>query len=248
MPTPETIFLIAVTFLAAGFVKGVVGMGLPVVVLGVLATPLGLKEAMALMLMPSLLGNLWQSLAGGAMLDIVKRFWTFFLAAVFGIWIGVGILAGGRDKVLLGILGFMLCAYAGLASTRPRLTPPRPEHERWLGPLAGGLGGLMFGMTGMFIVPGILYLQALGLRRDLLVQTMGVTFVVISTSLALSMAGRSMMPAHLVLLSGLAFLPTIGGMMIGRRCRLRISEEGFRRLILAALFVSGLYNLGRALL
>ncbi len=248
MPTPETILLIGATFAVAGFVKGVVGMGLPVVVLGVLATPLGLKEAMALMLVPSLLGNLWQGLSGGALLEIVKRFWAFFIAAVAGIWVGVGILAGGRDTLMLGILGLMLCAYAGLASTRFRFAPPRPEHERWLGPLAGGLGGLMFGMTGIFIVPGILYLQALGLRRDLLVQAMGITFLVISMSLGLSMAGQRMMPANLVLLSVLAFLPTIGGMMLGRRCRLRISEEGFRRLILAALFASGLYNLGRAML
>ena len=246
MPTPETIFLIAVTFLVAGFVKGVVGMGLPVVVLGVLATPLGLKEAMALMLMPSLLSNLWQGLTGGGLVDILKRFWSFFTAAALGIWIGVGILAGGRETLLLGMLGFMLCAYAGLASSRFRPTPPGPAQERWLGPLAGGLGGVMFGMTGMFIVPGILYLQALGLRRDLLVQAMGVTFLVISTSLAVSMAGRKMMPTHLILLSALAFVPTIGGMMLGSRCRQRISEEGFRRLILAALFASGLYNLGRA--
>ena len=50
-----------------------------------------------------------------------------------------------------------------------------------MSPLMGGAGGLMFGMTGIMIVPGILYLQTLGLKRDTFVQALGLTFVTITT-------------------------------------------------------------------
>jgi hypothetical protein len=65
----------------------------------------------------------------------------------------------------------------------------------------GGLGGIMFGMTGNFIVPGILFLQALNLKRDMMVQALGLTFCTISTALALSMTQRSMLTPDLMMVS-----------------------------------------------
>ncbi len=66
MWTPETLAVVATAFLLAGFVKGVVGLGLPTVALALLTATLGLREAVALMLVPSFATNLWQGLAVSA--------------------------------------------------------------------------------------------------------------------------------------------------------------------------------------
>ena len=115
-----------------------------------------------------------------------------------------------------------------------------------MSPVAGGLGGVAFGMTGIFIVPGILYLQALGLKRDVFVQALGLTFVTISTSLLIGMAGRNLISGEQALVSTLAVAPTLAGLALGQRIRHRISEVLFRRLFFIALFGVGIYNLVRA--
>ncbi len=248
MPTLDVILLICATFFVAGLVKGTLGMGLPTIVLGVLAAPLGLKEAIGFMLLPSLCANIWQGLVGGAFLELLRRFWAFFLAAIFGIGIGVTILAAGRNDVLLGILGTVLCVYVGLSLSGKKLPQPEPGRERWYGPAAGGLGGVMFGMTGVFIVPGILYLQALGLKRDLLVQAMGVSFLIITITIFAFMTRWQLLAGDQVLVSGLAILPMFAGITLGYYCRQHISETAFRRIILIGLLISGIHLLSRALL
>ncbi len=248
MPTLDVLLLITGTFFVAGLVKGTLGMGLPTIVLGVLAAPLGLKEAIGFMLLPSLCANIWQGLVGGAFLELLRRFWAFFLAAVFGIGIGVAILAGGRNDILLGILGAVLCVYVVITLTHKKLPPPKPEGERWFGPAAGGLGGVMFGMTGVFIVPGILYLQALGLKRDVLVQAMGMSFLIITITIFAFMTRWQLLDGDQVLISGLAILPMFTGIALGYYCRRHISETAFRRIILIGLLISGIHLLSRAFL
>ncbi len=239
--------LVGATFFVAGLVKGTLGMGLPTIVLGVLAAPLGLKDAIGFMVLPSLCANIWQGLVGGFFKDLLTRFWSFFLAAIFGIGIGVAVLAGGRNEVLLGILGTVLCIYVVITLTHKKFPPPKQERERWYGPVCGGLGGVMFGMTGVFIVPAILYLQALGMKRDMLVQAMGLSFLIITATIIAFMARWELLDGERVLVSGLAILPMFAGITLGYYCRQLISEEAFRRIILIGLLISGIHLLGRSI-
>ena len=65
MQDPVTLTVVALTFLLAGLVKGVIGLGLPTISLALLTAALGLPQAMALLLVPSFVTNLWQAVAGG---------------------------------------------------------------------------------------------------------------------------------------------------------------------------------------
>lgn len=237
--------LIAVTFLTAGFVKGAIGLGLPVVVLAMLAATLGLRDALALFLIPGIVSNIWQMLAGPALGELFRRMWSYLLAAVVGIWLGTGILAGADTRLLEALLGGLLILYSAFSLLTPQLPPPG-RREGWMSPLAGGLGGLMFGMSGVFIVPGILYLQTLGLRRDVFVQALGLTFVTISTTLTLAMAGRDLVSAEQAMASTAALVPTFAGLFLGRRLRHLISERGFRRIFFLALVFVGLFMIWRS--
>ncbi|MCG8560027.1 MAG: sulfite exporter TauE/SafE family protein [Hyphomicrobiales bacterium] len=247
MWTPEIIALVTATFLFAGIVKGVVGMGLPLTVLGLLTATLGLKQAIVLMLVPALATNIWQGLVGGAFREIVRRLWSLLLASCVGIWIGAGLLARADALLLSGLLGVMLFAYSSFSLATPQIRPPG-RLEPWLSPLMGGLGGLSFGLTGTYMVPGVLYIQALGLSRDVLVQTLGIVFVVITATLSLSLSRHGLLPPEMGLMSAYALLPTAAGMVIGQRIRKGLSEALFRRLFFVALLILGAYLSGRAFL
>ncbi len=246
MSEPSTVALVFAAFFLGGVVKGSLGLGLPVVVLAVLAPVMELKHAMALVLAPAIITNIWQALNGPDLTGLVQRMWSFLAVAVIGIWAGTSVLARVDGAILTGILGVLLCVYSAVSLTTPQVPPPG-RREVWMSPVAGGLGGVLLGMTGIFIVPGILYLQALGMRRDLFVQALGLTFITISLGLALSMGGRSMITTELAVLSALAVVPSGVGLWLGTRVRKRISEEGFRRIFFVALIFTGVYMIWRAL-
>ncbi len=242
----EIIGLVAIAFLCAGFVKGALGLGIPVVVLAFLAAPLGLKAAMALIVVPCIIANVWQGLAGPHFKHVLKRLWSYLVAGCIGTWVGVGVLAGADANLLLALLGVVLIVYSGISLIGPQIPPPG-AREQIYSPIAGTVGGIMFGMTGTFIVPGILYLQALGFGRDAMVQAMGVTFAAITVAMALSFSGRGLLPADLLVLSAAATVPTGIGFLLGARYRSRISEDQFRTLFFAALVLVGIYLVWRAL-
>jgi uncharacterized membrane protein YfcA len=237
--------LIAAVFLLAGLVKGVVGLGLPSVSLGLLTALIGLPEAMALMLVPSFVTNLWQALAGGALAAIWRRLWRLLLAVCLGVWLGAGLLARGDTALLAGLLGILLALYAIVGLAAPRIPAPG-RREAWLSPLVGAVNGLLTGLTGSFVVPGVPYLQALGLPRDVLVQAMGVLFSVSTLALGLALGGHGRLGPGLGAVSAAATLPALLGMALGARLRRHLSERRFRQALFAALLLLGLYIALRA--
>jgi len=247
MLTIELILFVCATFLLGGIVKGAVGLGLPVVAIALLAPVLGLKSAMAIMVIPCFITNIWQGLSGGNFINIIRRIWPLLLTSFFGIWFGVYFLAVSNTYWLTAFFGLMLSIYSAFSLARPQIPPPG-KWEAWTTPMAGGISGFTFGLTGSYMVPGVLYIQALGLNRDMLVQTLGIIFILITGTLGLSLTSNNLMPAHLGYLSAIALAPTAAGIMLGLKLRRRISEEQFRRIFFWALLLIGIYMMIRALI
>jgi len=249
---PFTVLVTAATFLLAGTVKGVIGLGLPTVSLALLTATVGLTEAMALLIAPSLVTNVWQAVVGGHGRAILKRLWPFLATAGVTIWIGalaltrVDLALTRVDLALLSaLLGSLIVVYAGLSLTRPHFTVA-PRQEPWLGPLLGTTNGVFTGMTGSFVVPGVMYLQALGLPRDMLIQAMGILFLISTAALGIALGGNGLMTGEESILSFLAVAPALIGMVAGQKIRKRLSEERFRRVFFSGLLVVGAYIVVRA--
>lgn len=242
-----TVALILGAFFLAGLIKGLLGMGLPLITLAILASTLGVRETLSVMLIPGIATNAWQALAGPSFRRLARRLWPFLVAACIGIWFGTAVLAAARSETLIAIVGLTLTLYAAVALLRIEMPPPG-RHEPWMSPLMGGLGGVMFGMAGNMIVPGILYLHALRLPRDTFVQALGITFITITLALGTSLTGRGLMTTDLALMSALALVPTGLGLALGSRYRHHISEGRFRQLFLIGLVLVGLDMLRRGLI
>ena len=244
MLTAETMALVVGAFALGGFIKGAIGMGLPVVVLSALAMVMPVREAMAIFLIPGIASNLWQASSGPYLPGLARRLWPFLLGAICGIAVGVWILAGTESDVMVTVLGVLLILYSLFSLFTPRLPEPG-RHEPWLSPLAGASGGVLFGMVGVFIVPGLLYLETLRMPRDEFVQGLGLTFVTISAALAVSMTGFSLVTGELALLSVAGLVPAFAGIWAGRRIRHRISEAFYRKLFFFSLIATGIYMIAR---
>jgi uncharacterized membrane protein YfcA len=239
--------IVALTFLLAGSVKGVTGLGLPSVSLAILTATLGLKAAMAILIVPSFVTNVWQAAVGGHLAVILRRTWALLLAVCVGTWLGVGVLAKANADLLAGLLGAVLCIYAllGLAKVEPG-SPGRLEPM--LSPLVGALSGVLNGMTGSFVVPGVLYLQSLGFPRDGFIQSMGVLFTTSTIALAFALHDRQLLTGELAMLSAGAVIPALAGLVAGQVVRKYLSEQMFRMVFFAVLFALGAYIMVRALL
>lgn len=233
---------VGVVFLAAGFVKGVVGMGLPTVAMGLLAVTMPPVEAAALLLIPSAVTNLWQLLTGPSFGGLCKRLWTMMAGVVLGTVAGAGLLAGTHTGVASAGLGVALVLYAFVGLARPGFTTPA-RHEAWLSPLVGVATGLVTGATGVFVIPAVPYLQSLRLDREDLIQALGLSFTVSTAALAIGLFREGALASPTAQLAGsiAAVAPALAGMFIGQALRQRMSVETFRMVFLAGLLALGLY-------
>lgn len=240
-----TIIAIAGTFLLAGAVKGVIGLGLPTVSLALLAVAINLPNAMALLLVPSFVTNVWQAAVGGHGRDLLRRIWLFLLVATVTVRLGASALTRVDFSLLSALLGLLLVAYAAanLLGLRFRV---EARHEKWAGPLVGFVNGVLTGMTGSFVVPGVMYLQALGLSRDALIQAMGMLFTASTLALAFALKENDLLRMEHGAVSTMALAPAMAGMVVGQRIRNRLSEQLFRRIFFLALLALGAYLASRA--
>ena len=237
--------VIAATFVVAGFVKGVTGMGLPTVAMGVLGTLMPPVEAAALLLVPSFVTNVWQLLAGPRVRKLIARLWPMMLGIVLGTVAAASFIAGSGGQWAVVGLGVALALYAVAGLLAKRFHVPA-QHERWLSPAIGAVTGLVTGATGVFVVPAVPYLQGLGLKKEDLVQALGLSFTVSTIALAIGLAREHAVATGQLGASLFAVVPALLGMWIGQRVRGRIGAETFRRWFFVCLLALGLQLMARA--
>ncbi len=247
MNAPGSIWIgiFVLTFLAAGLVKGVTGMGLPTVAMGVLATTLPPAAAAALLVVPTFVTNVWQMLGGPGMRPLLRRLWAMMLCVVVGTFLGTRLLVSIDPAWSARLLGLALLGYALHALLAPALSVPARLESR-LSPLIGLVTGLLAGATGIFTVPAVPYLQALGLQKDDLVQALGLSFTVSTSALAGGLFVHGALAMDQLGLSLLALVPALAGMWLGARIRHRISPQSFRRCFLLLLMLLGLEQMLRS--
>lgn len=227
----------AATFLLAGFVKGIIGLGLPTVAVGLLGLVMAPAQAASLLIVPSLVTNVWQLAAGPRFLPLLRRLWPMMLGICLGIWAGIGLLTdtNGRATAALGV-SLVIYAATGLAQLR---FPMPARAETWLSPLIGAATGLVTAATGVFVIPAVPYLQALRLDKDDLVQALGLSFTVSTLALTINLARAGAFQPSAAGASLLALAPALAGMFIGQHVRSRVRPEVFRRWFFLGLLLLG---------
>lgn len=242
-----TILLIAVAFFFGGAMKGILGIGLPLVAVPLLATAFDPPTAIALMAAPVFTANLWQVARSGLARAVWRRFWPAFAPLVVTTVVAAQFVTRIDPRTGTLILSAIVIAFCV-----SQLVPPRfavtPRAERWLTPGLGGFAGLLGGVSNFFGPPLIAYLIALRLPKDTFVAAIGLLFLIGTTPLYASLAVSGTLNGPVLATSAAAALPNIAGVALGTRLRGRLSQQTFRRLLVAALLLIALNLIRRNLL
>ncbi|WGR95402.1 sulfite exporter TauE/SafE family protein [Bradyrhizobium sp. ISRA435] len=241
------LIFIAFAFLLAGFVKGTLGLGLPTVSMGLLAVTMPPGQAIAIVIVPAIITNIWQTFVGPYLRDILKRLWPLMVGTVVGIWLNAGLLTGPYAAYGTVVLGLLLVIYAIVGLSKFSFQVARRD-EKWIGGIVGVVTGLISAATGVQVIPSMPFMQAIGMERDELVQALGVFFTTATVALAFNLTASGLLTAATALPGAVAMAASFVGMFIGQTVRSRMEPDVFRRWFLISMILLGIYLAGSALL
>lgn len=225
--------------LAGGAVKGVLGMGLPLVSMPVMATFVGVPRAMALLVLASLMTSVWQSVAGGLAVPLAKRLWPMLAGMLAGTWLGVKALSSFHGSALYLTLGTIVAVFASILTRRVVFTIA-PRAEPWIGPVVGIASGVVGGLSMLFGPIYAMYFSGLKLDKETFVSAVALTNTWGTVALAGALAGFDLLGAAELAASFAALVPAFAGLALGTWLRRRIDEIVFRKTLAAVLFVIAL--------
>jgi uncharacterized membrane protein YfcA len=231
---PLLLGFIAAAFVAGGFVKGTLGAGLPLVVVPLLSLALPGHRAIGLVVIPVVFSNIWQTWETRVPVRELRRFAPLVAAQAVTTVLTVRATLALSEKMLALMIAVAVLIATGLMAWQPALKVS-PRSEKCWGFAAGVLAGLMGGVSSLTGPVIISYLMALRLPREIFIGSISVIYLCATVPLYSAMFWHGRIGSTEVLLSALALLPLWCGLRIGRACRMRLGERGFRRLLLAVL-------------
>jgi uncharacterized membrane protein YfcA len=226
------------SLIVAGFLKGIIGVGMPVVALPLLSLFIDVKSAAMLLSMPLILSNLPQALEGGETGRCLMQLMPVFLGMIPGLFLGVRVLLALDADIARIIAGLVLMGVGGVTLLAPKFK----LQSRLILPTGitfGFFGGILGGIAAM---PGplvFIFLLAKGLRGQAFTKEASLYLVVSAGLLAILLTASRQFSWLDVSVSTAAMLPVVLGMYVGRYMRDRIAPETFKKLVLIAVIAAG---------
>jgi hypothetical protein len=243
-PTALVLAAVAGAFVAGGVVKGLLGVGLPLVIVPLLALVIPSPKAIALMGIPIVLSNVWQAADSGHVVYALRRFATLLVTLAVATAVTARLALGLPVATLNALVAGALLLAVALMAWHPQLDIDARAERRW-GAAVGTLSGMMGGVSSLMGPVLITYLVALRLPRETFIGSISVIYLVGVLPLMGAMVSLDLLGVPEAILSGLALAPLFVGMALGKRLRSRVSEPAFRRLLLGFLTVVAVLLLAR---
>ena len=230
--------IVASAFLFAAFVKGVTGLGFSTTALPFLVYALGIKEALPLLIIPSIASNLIVMRDAGQFRPTASRFRWLYLAVAPGVVLGLSLLNWLDPIVSSAVLGIALILYCVIAWLQPDFRM-RPKIAKTLEIPVGFTTGLINGVTGSQVMPVLPFLLSLQLERNMFIQAINVSFTLSSLVMAIGLWKLGLMTLQSVEVSLLGLIVVLIGVRLGSHVRRWLSPAAFRSAVLIILTVLG---------
>jgi uncharacterized protein len=222
----------------AGIIKGATGLGYASSALPFLVMAVGLRPAMAIVILPVMATNVGVALSAGHFWETARRFQSLYVAMLPGIVIGIWALQQVDQAVAVRVLGAVMALYGILALMRPAWHLPRA----WEAPLqvpTGFLNGIVTGLTGAQVMPLFPYMLSLKMNVERTVQAVNLCVLIATSVLGVGLIVGGIMTQELFAYSVLGTVPALAGVAIGNDIRQRLQPEQFRRAALFTLLTLG---------
>ncbi len=240
--SPSQLATLAAAYFVAALVKGITGVGYSSTCLPILTLAFGLKDALPMVLVPSMASNIVVMASTEGFMDTAKRFWPMLLSAAAFVFLGLWALTAMNGETAAAALGLVLVLYVAfaLSSSSARRQVSEAKSRRFE-PLLGAATGFLNGLTGSQVMPVVPYLLSIkGLARERFVQASNQSFTLSSVMMLLGLGTHGLLTAPAVVASVLGLLPVALGVRIGQRISRHLAPESFRTAVLVVLALLGL--------
>jgi uncharacterized membrane protein YfcA len=245
--TPVQLAFALLIGVGAGFVKGVVGFAMPLVLISGLTLFMAPEYALAGLILPTLVSNGMQAMrqgwaqawgtlkdfrlflvVGGLTLVLAAQVVRMVPADALALMIGVPVVL----FVLVQLTGypFRLSARSGLSDTVVALAT-----------------GFLGGVSGVWSATMVTYLTALNTAKQDQIRIQGVIYGLGAIAMVGAHFGSGVLRAETLPFSVLMILPAVLGMWLGGQVADRIDQLMFRRATLVVLLMAGGNLIRRAL-
>jgi uncharacterized protein len=226
------------SLIVAGLLKGVIGVGMPVVALPLLSLFVDIKSAVMLLSLPLIFSNIPQALEGGKTGRCLVQLLPVILGMIPGLILGVRILLALDANVVEIIAGVAVMGVGGVTLLAPKLQ----LQSRLVLPAGvtfgffGGVLGAIAAMPGPLV---FIFLLAKGLRGKAFTKEASLYLVVSAGLLALLLTASREFNWRDVSVSAAAMLPVGLGMFAGQHIRDKIAPQTFEKPVLFAVIAAG---------
>ncbi len=234
----DTLAIIAFTFLIAGTIKGLIGIGLPTIAISLLSLMIDARLAITLTIIPMFVSNVWQVFRGGKIQETFKRYWIFSTILIVSILTTALFSRAIPSNIILIILGAVVTIYAILSLLKwtPHIAGEYDAHAQAGSGLAAGLLG---GFTAIWAPPLIIYLTARQIPKDEFIRATGMLITVGSIPLLIEYIQNGLLTSKLATTSGIMVMPVLIGFITGEYLRRYISTTKFHTIVLGIFAVMG---------
>lgn len=230
--------------LAAGVLKGATGIGYASCALPFLVISVGLRPAIALVVLPAIASNVALLFTAGRVRETVRNFWPLYASILPGVVSGLYALRFADQAVTTKVLGALIVAYAIQSLIRPTFRLASEIATSIQIPI-GLVNGFFTGLTGSQVMPLMPYMLSLSLDKGQFVQAVNLAVITSSVFLGSGLIAFGVMTINMLALSVLAIIPALAGVQLGNWCRAHIDERRFRTVVIVALLGIGVMLISR---
>ena len=232
----QEFFVIAVALAAGGMVKGLTGLGLPMVAVPVLAGFLSVERAVMIMIVPVLVLNIWLSWSLRDCRKDVPELRRVLLPSLPGILLGAGVLYFASERLLATGLAIWILVYLIWRLFNPTMKLADGTRRR-VAPAVGFGAGVMQAATGISAPVLVPFVDGLNLSPRGYVFTVATVFSVLSGTHFIVMMLLQAYSLEQLTESIVAVIPAIVFVPLGSKLRNVIEPEVFTRIIRVLMFI-----------
>ena len=236
---PYSFLMIASIMLAlvlSGSVKGVFGIGFPVVAMAILPLFITPISAITVIALPIVVTNIQQLFSEKEWRHIIIKYRYMALFMLLASFLSSQILTQISVDLITAIIGFALALFAIYSLFN--FTLPITTHSSWQ-IIAGASSGLLSGMTGIQST-AIIYFASLDISRNEFVGAVGYIFLVGGLGLTIGLINNNFLNSSTVMLSLFGVLFSVVGFKLGSLLRPYIHSELFKKLLFLLMLIIGM--------
>jgi uncharacterized protein len=234
---PVLLLIFVLTFLVAGNIKGVLGIGLPATSMAILTLVMEPTKAISIVALPIIVTNLQQFFSSRNRLQTARSYSWIAGALVVSIFLTALFIKRVPESFLIIAIGVVMCVFAMHSLSGFRV--PMGDG-RWWQTGVGLAAGICGGLSAIWAPPIVMYLISRNVSRDQFVAACGFLFMIGSFPLAAGLIIAGVLDGQTLVLSLIGTAIAVATFRFGASLRARLANDTFRKIVLVAFLLMGM--------